>query len=75
MDYSSGLSVDVLNVLQTGTYTLAGRLVRAALQQFVRQKTNPKVAAGRLHPIHHLLILWEWKMKVMVINQQTPSVK
>lgn len=56
--------LDVLNVLQ------AGRLVKAAVQQFVRQKTNPKVAAGRLYPIHHLLILWEWKVKVMVINQQ-----
>lgn len=75
MDYSRGLSIDVLNVLQTGTYTPAGRSARAALQQFVRQKTNPKVAAGRVHPIHHLLILWEWKTKVMLINQQTPSGK
>ena len=75
MDYSRGLSVDVLNVLQTGTYTQAGRLVSAALQQFVRQKSNPKVAAGRVHPTHHLLILLERKTKVMLINQQTPSGK
>lgn len=48
----------MLNVLQSGTYSEAGRLVRAALQQFVRQKTNPKLAGRSLHPIHHLLILW-----------------
>lgn len=40
---------------------------------FVRQKTNPKMTAGRLFPIHHLLILWEWKKKVVVINQKTPG--
>lgn len=51
MAYSSGLNVDVLNALQSGTYTQADRLVSAALQQFVRQKTNPKVAAGR--PLSH----------------------
>lgn len=47
MDHSSGLSADELNVLQTGTYTQTDRLVRAALQQFVRQRTNSDVAAGR----------------------------
>lgn len=73
--HSGGPSVDVLNVLQTGTCTHACRLVGAALQQFVRQKTNPKTTAGRLIPIHHLLILWEWKKKVVVINQKTPRGK
>lgn len=34
----------------------------------VRQITNPKVAGG--NPIHHLLVLWEQKMKVMLINQR-----
>ena len=71
MDHFSSLNILELNALQTDTYSQTGCLVRAALQQFVRQKTNSKVAAGSVHPIHHLLMLWEWN-KVMVINQRTP---